>query len=112
MKKLFAMTAAVAMTATAAFAAVDPVTTQAGIVGPSGVDSWPVIVRGVDGQEYVCKAETQVMDGVEVRQCRGNGGLATAGNGAAIAGGVGAILLLALALDDSSTSTTTGSVSP
>lgn len=106
MKNLLAITAAVALSATASVA---QVTTQSSIAGPSGDPSYPLSVQGANGVQYACKDSTEVRDGVVVRACRGNtGGLAAEGNAVAMGGAaLAGVVFLALVLDDNSTSTTT-----
>ncbi|MGJ8626494.1 MAG: hypothetical protein ACSHXB_05995 [Sulfitobacter sp.] len=106
MKNLLAITAAVALSATASVA---QVTTQSSIAGPSGDSAYPLSVQGANGVEYACKDSTEVRDGVVVRACRSKtGGLAAQGNAVAIGGAaLAGVVFLALVLDDDSSSTTT-----
>ncbi|QFT59891.1 hypothetical protein FIU94_13745 [Sulfitobacter sp. THAF37] len=108
MKKIFALTAAVAMTVAAGASA--QTTTQAAVLGNSGVEGYPTNVQGTNGQIYACTAPTTI-DGVLARRCiQPSGGSlfdagAGLGTGAAVAGA--ALALIVLAANDGSSGTTT-----
>lgn len=113
MKTILAITAVVAVTATAA-AAQD--TTQAGVLGESGDATYTLEVQGANGVMYNCLPSIETIDGVSARRCVTQGsGLANAGNGLtsvpAVAAGLAAVVAIAL-VSDSSTSTTTTTGSP
>jgi hypothetical protein len=109
MKKIFALTAAIAMSVAAVASAE---TTQTAILGESDNASYPLRVQGADGKVYICKADTFVdTDGQTKRACTpgDNGPLWAAGSGigagAAVAAGV--LLVVVLAANDGSSGTTT-----
>ncbi len=110
MKKIFALTAAVAMSIAAGASAQN--TTQAAVLGETGNPNYPIRVQGGNGQIYSCKAEIETIDGVRARRCvqDDDGGALYAagaglGTGAAVA--AGALLLVVLASSDSDNNTTT-----
>ena len=109
MKKIFALTAAVAMSIAAGASAQN--TTQAAVLGETGNPNYPIRVQGGNGQIYSCKAEVETIDGVRARRCvqDDDGALYAAGaglgTGAAVA--AGALLLVVLASSDSDNNTTT-----
>ena len=107
MKNLLSMTAALALTAGAAFA---ETTTQAAVLGESGNAGYPLQVRGGNGVLYNCMSEIQTVDGVRARQCirADGGGLldSGAGLGAGVAAGAGALLIVAIASSGGSSTTT------
>jgi hypothetical protein len=109
MKNIFAISAAVALTATTAFA---QDTTQAAVLGESGDATYSLQVQGANGAIYNCAPGIVNIDGVSARRCvtTGGGGLAGAGAGLATAPaiGVGVLAVLAVAAaSDSSSSTST-----
>ncbi|MBV7393125.1 hypothetical protein [Mameliella sediminis] len=68
-------------------------TTEARVLGPSGVPVYTVQVLGQDGVTYNCRPETEQRDGQEIRYCRrvAGGGVVSGdpfpiGAGAVIAG--------------------------
>ncbi|MFC6759696.1 hypothetical protein ACFQFQ_09655 [Sulfitobacter porphyrae] len=67
MKKIFALTAAVAMSIAAGASAQN--TTQAAVLGETGNPNYPIRVQGGNGQIYSCKAEIETIDGVRARRC-------------------------------------------
>lgn len=110
MKKIFALTAAVAMSFAAGASA--QTTTQAAVLGDTGNAEYPVRVQGGNGQIYACKAEIETVDGVRARRCvQGDDGAPLFAAGAGLAGGgavaAGALLLVVLAANDGDTGTTT-----
>jgi hypothetical protein len=112
MKNLMAITAAIALAATAA-AAQD--TTQASVLGESGDPTYSLQVQGANGVIYNCSPDIETIDGISARRCVTSGGSGLAGAGAGLAGGpaigVGVLALLAIAAgsDGSTSTTTTGS---
>jgi hypothetical protein len=108
MKNIIAITAALTLSAGAAFA---QTTTQQAVLGQSENAAYPVQVQGTNGVIYNCSAQIVSIDGVRARRCiqAGSGGLFDAGTGLATgaAVGAGALVLLALANDDDNNSTTT-----
>lgn len=114
MKKIFALTAAVAMSVAAGASAQN--TTQASVLGETGNAAYPIRVQGGNGQIYSCKAEIETIDGVRARRCvqDNDGALYAAGGGLAAGGAVaaGALLLVVLAASDSGSGTTTTTTTP
>ena len=110
MKRFISIAAALAMTATAGFA---QTTTQAGVLGQSDNPAYPLQVQGANGVVYNCEETIVSVDGVNARRCIRTGapvGLFAAGTGLATGGAIaaGALLIIAVA-SDGSTSTTTSS---
>ena len=98
MKKLFALSAVIAMSVSSGAIAA---TTQTAILGDSGNAQYPLRVQGADGMVYICKADTFVdTDGVTKRACRGDdtNPLFAAGAGLAGGGAVAAGVLLVAVL--------------
>tara|TARA_R110002124_G_scaffold99728_2_gene245934 strand:+ start:1831 stop:2181 length:351 start_codon:yes stop_codon:yes gene_type:complete len=109
MKKIFALTAAIAMSVAAGVSAE---TTQTAVLGDTGNAQYPLRVQGADGRIYICEAGTFVdTDGVTKRRCQGDDASPLFAAGAGLAGGgavaAGALLLVVLAANDGSTGTTT-----
>lgn len=110
MKKLFAITAAVALSVAASASAQ---VTQSSVGGETGNPNYPVQVIGSNGVTYSCQADTQIIDGQTRRVCIRDdddiGPLFAAGAGLAGGGAIaaGALLLVVLASNDSSSGTTT-----
>lgn len=112
MRNLMAITAAVALAATAAIA---QDTTQASVLGESGDPTYSLQVQGANGVIYNCVPDIETIDGVRARRCVTTGGSGLAGAGTGLAGGpaigVGVLALVAIAgaSGGSSSTTTTGS---
>ncbi len=108
MKHILSITAALALTAGAAFA---QTTSQHSVIGQSGDADFPLQVQGRNGVTYNCRNEVVVVEGVRARQCiRADGsGLLGAGVGmsAGTAFGIGALVLVAAAGNGNSSTTTT-----
>ncbi|APE43350.1 hypothetical protein BOO69_07915 [Sulfitobacter alexandrii] len=110
MRKIFALTAAVAMSVAAGASA--QTTAQASVLGETGNPQYPLRVQGTNGQIYSCASEIETVDGVRARRCIQDGDagpLFASGAGLATGGAVaaGALLLVVLAANDGSSSTTT-----